>query len=54
MTVEYLVTGIEKKKTNPLIKPNPDAWHIARLAEQLNTEKRKFIIDFIKWLGERK
>ena len=54
VSVEYLVTGMEKKKNKQLIKPDYEAWYIARLAEQLNDEKRKFIIDFLKWLGERK
>ena len=30
-----------------------DVRIIARLAEQLDNEKRKFVIDFIKWLKAR-
>lgn len=51
VTVEYLVTGNdEDKKTK---KPSHDLMLMAKLAGQLNDEKRKFVIDFIKWLITR-
>lgn len=46
VSVEYLVTGKEAKQTD-------DIRIIARLAGQLDDEKRKFVIDFIKWLKDR-
>jgi transcriptional regulator with XRE-family HTH domain len=53
VSVEYLVTGQESKKTGKTQKPNNDVRIIARLAEQLDNEKRKFVIDFMKWLKSR-
>jgi transcriptional regulator with XRE-family HTH domain len=53
VSVEYLVTG---KETNYPEKPvilSCDIWRIAKLAEELDDEKRKFIIDFIKWMKTR-
>jgi len=48
VSVEYLVTGNEKKRSKELKELNNDVQTIARLAEQLDSEKRKFVIDFIK------
>jgi len=48
VSVEYLVTGNEKKRSKEVKELNNDVQIIARLAEQLDSEKRKFVIDFIK------
>jgi len=53
VSVEYLVTGKETKKTGKIEKFSSDVLVLARLAEQLDNEKRKFVIDFIKWLKTR-
>ena len=50
VSVEYLVTGQESDKPGKIQKSSNDVRIIARLAEQLDGKKRKFIIDFIKWL----
>ena len=54
VSVEYLVTGKEGKQEKELHRENNDAQTIVRLAGQLNAEKRKFAIDFMKWLKDRK
>lgn len=54
VTVEYLVTGIETKQPKEIKKSNNDVKTIARLAEQLDDAKRKFVIDFINWIKHRK
>jgi hypothetical protein len=51
--VEYLVTGQESKKAGKMQTLHGDVGMIARLAEQLDKEKRKFVIDFMKWLKAR-
>jgi transcriptional regulator with XRE-family HTH domain len=53
VSVEYLVTGQESKKTGKMQKSSNDVRMIARLAEQLDDKKRKFVIDFMKWLKAR-
>jgi transcriptional regulator with XRE-family HTH domain len=53
VTVEYLVTGKEGKQTERT-KPHEDVQTITKLAGQLNIKKRRFVIDFIKWLKSRK
>ncbi|MDR2731190.1 MAG: helix-turn-helix domain-containing protein [Treponema sp.] len=53
VSVEYLVTGKESKKTKEAHEMKNDVQIIARLAEKLDDEKRKFIIDFIKWIKIR-
>ena len=53
VSVEYLVTGQESKKPGKTQTLHGDIGMIARLAEQLDTEKRKFVIDFMKWLTTR-
>ena len=53
VSVEYLVTGKEDKQKGEPQKANDDVRAIVRLAGQLNAEKRKFVIDFMKWLKER-
>jgi transcriptional regulator with XRE-family HTH domain len=53
VSVEYLVTGIEKNEPEKPEKSSDDVRAIARLAEQLDDEKRKFVIDFIKWMKAR-
>jgi len=54
VSVEYLVTGKESKKDGKIQKTSNDVRKIARLAEQLDTEECKFVIDFIKWYKTRK
>jgi transcriptional regulator with XRE-family HTH domain len=51
VSVEYLVTGKESK---PSKESNKDVRNIARLSKQLDDEKRQFVIDFIKWIRDRK
>jgi transcriptional regulator with XRE-family HTH domain len=53
VSVEYLVTGEESKGREKKAKSHSDIRTIARLAEQLDDEKRKFAIDFLKWLKTR-
>ena len=50
VSVEYLVTGQESKKDGKAQKSSSDVRMIARLAGQLDAEKRKFVINFIKGL----
>jgi transcriptional regulator with XRE-family HTH domain len=54
VTVEYLVTGNDSKQTRNVEKFSSDILIIAQLAEQLDDENRKFVIDFLKWLKNRK
>jgi len=61
VSVEYLVTGNESKQNKKLKKTgkelketNKDVRIIAQLAEQLDDERRQFVIDFIKWIKLRK
>jgi len=53
VSVEYLVNGKEGKQSKEAHEINNDVQAIARLAEQLDDEKRKFVIDFIKWIKTR-
>jgi transcriptional regulator with XRE-family HTH domain len=53
VSVEYLITGEERKGSKKTAKSHSDIRIIARLAEQLNDTKRKFAIDFLKWLKTR-
>ena len=53
VSVEYLVTGKEGKQKAESPKTSDDVRAIIRLAGQLNDEKRKFVIDFMKWLRDR-
>ena len=54
VSAEFLVTGAEGKQTKQAQNLSGDALLIAQLAEQLDDDKRKFVIDFIKWLKLRK
>ena len=54
VSVEYLITGMESKSDRKAVKYNSDIRIIAQLAEQLDEKNRKFVIDFIKWLKNRK
>jgi transcriptional regulator with XRE-family HTH domain len=54
VSVEYLITGEDGNDGKETVKNNDDIRIIARLAEQLDDENRKFVIDFIKWLKTRK
>ena len=51
VSVEYLITGEENNDGD---KSNAEIRIIAQLAEQLDDENRKFVIDFMKWLKTRK
>ena len=53
VSVEYLISGNEKKNKGESQKSSDDIRAIVRLAGQLNAEKRKFVIDFMKWLKDR-
>jgi transcriptional regulator with XRE-family HTH domain len=53
VSVEYLVTGKEGKRSKEAREINNEAQTIARLAEQLDDENRKFVIDFIKLIKVR-
>jgi transcriptional regulator with XRE-family HTH domain len=53
VSVEYLITGEESKDSKITVKSHSDIRIIARLAEQLDDEKRIFVIDFLKWLKTR-
>jgi transcriptional regulator with XRE-family HTH domain len=54
VSVEYLVTGEEDKQGKEFKETNKDVRIIAQLAEQLDDEKRQFVIDFIKLIKLRK
>jgi transcriptional regulator with XRE-family HTH domain len=53
VSVEYLVTGKDINHPEKSVNFSSDIWKIARLAEELDDEKRKFIIDFLKWMKTR-
>ena len=53
VSVEYLVTGEESNGSKKPVKSHADIRIIAQLAEKLDDEKRKFVIDFLKWLKTR-
>ena len=53
VSVEYLVTGKEGKRSKEAREINNEVQTIARLAEQLDDESRKFVIDFIKLIKTR-
>jgi transcriptional regulator with XRE-family HTH domain len=53
VSLEYLVTGKEGKQTKETYEINNDVQIITRLAEQLDDENRKFVIDFIKLIKTR-
>ena len=53
VSVEYLVTGKEKDQVERK-KLSNEALVIAHIADQLPNEKRVFILDFIKWINNRK
>jgi transcriptional regulator with XRE-family HTH domain len=54
VSVEYLVTGKDDRLRKELKETSKDIRIIAQLAEQLDDEKRQFVIDFIKWIKVRK
>jgi transcriptional regulator with XRE-family HTH domain len=53
VSVEYLVTGKEVKLNKKSKETDKDIRIIAQLAEQLDDEKRRFVIDFVKWIKVR-
>jgi transcriptional regulator with XRE-family HTH domain len=54
VSVEYLVTGKDDRLRKELKETSKDIRIIAQLAEQLDDEKRQFVIDFVKWIKVRK
>jgi transcriptional regulator with XRE-family HTH domain len=54
VSVEYLVAEKENKHGKELQETHSNIRIITRLAEQLDDEKRQFVIDFIKWIKDRK
>jgi len=53
VSVEYLVTGKEINRLEKLENSISNIRTIVRLAEQLDDEKREFVIDFLKWMKTR-
>ena len=52
VSVEYLVTG-EERKDNTTPKASNTLRLIGQFAERLDENKKKFVLDFIKWLLSR-
>ena len=52
VSVEYLVTGKEGNQIGN-IPLSAEARIIARFADQLTAENRRFVLEFIKWLKNR-
>ena len=52
VSVEYLVTG-EERKNNTIQKASNTLRRIGQAAERLDENKKKFVLDFIKWLLSR-
>jgi transcriptional regulator with XRE-family HTH domain len=50
VSAEFLVTGEQNKPETPAARLSKEAMTVAHLTEQLDNTKRKFVIDFIKWL----
>jgi transcriptional regulator with XRE-family HTH domain len=53
VSVEYLVTSKENKKTDDGPALSSEARIIGRFADQLNDENRKFVLEFVKWMKTR-
>jgi transcriptional regulator with XRE-family HTH domain len=53
VSVEYLVTGEENKQKDVDLRISHETRAIALLSEQLDKKKRKFALDFMKWLQNR-
>ena len=54
VSVEFLVLGGDDRQAKGAEKRSQDVRLITQLAEQLDGEKRQFLIDFIRWLKLRK
>jgi transcriptional regulator with XRE-family HTH domain len=54
VSVEYLVMGEETQPADNGLRLSAEARGIALLAEQLDAQKRKFVLDFIQWIKNRK
>ncbi|GHV50667.1 hypothetical protein AGMMS49579_04610 [Spirochaetia bacterium] len=54
VSVEYLVMGEDDKEGGAGLRLSAEARAIACLAEQLDVPKRKFVLDFILWIKNRK
>jgi transcriptional regulator with XRE-family HTH domain len=52
VSVEYLVMGEDCGGAENR-RLSAEAYAIARLAEQLDVQKRKFVLDFIQWIKNR-
>jgi transcriptional regulator with XRE-family HTH domain len=50
VTVEYLVMGEDGKEPESGLRLSAEARAIARLVEQLDAQKRRFVLDFIQWI----
>jgi transcriptional regulator with XRE-family HTH domain len=53
VSVEYLVMGEEAKQADTALRLSTEAHAIALFSEQLDVQKRKFVLDFIKWIKTR-
>ncbi|GHT95797.1 hypothetical protein FACS1894141_5060 [Spirochaetia bacterium] len=55
VSVEYLVMGEDNSKgADTGLRLSAEARTIACLAEQLDVQKRKFVLDFVQWIKNRK
>ncbi|GHV89981.1 hypothetical protein AGMMS50268_04840 [Spirochaetia bacterium] len=54
VSVEYLVMGEDGKETDTGLRLSAEARAIARLVEQLDVQKQKFVLEFIQWIKNRK
>ena len=54
VSAEYLVSGRDERRLDGAQKKVRDVLLVSRLAEQLDDEKRQFLIDFTRWLKLRK
>jgi transcriptional regulator with XRE-family HTH domain len=50
VSVEYLVTGEENAQKDVDLRLSNETRIIARFSEQLDEKKRKFVLEFIKWI----
>jgi transcriptional regulator with XRE-family HTH domain len=53
VSAEYLVTGEENGPAHTMTTEARELHAIARLASQLDSKQRLFVIDFLKWLRTR-
>ena len=53
VSMEYLVTGEASSQQFPEQKINTDTRLIIGIVEQFDKKKRKFAIEFLKWLNDQ-